>query len=155
MKTSNKIAQETMMPDIIRAYRDENFEPLKLALKEFGKHRLLGATLKDEKYELPGISFVSYGLLNREVDRVDSGYRTSLSVQSASVKLIYNFGSEAQKKKYLPDLIRGEKLGCFGITEPDTGSDPGSLKSTAVRKVFYFNSLKTHKILGQLLCLEW
>ena len=99
VKTSNKIAQETMMPDIIRAYRDENFEPLKLALKEFGKHRLLGATLKDEKYELPGISFVSYGLLNREVDRVDSGYRTSLSVQSASVKLIYNFGSEAQKKK--------------------------------------------------------
>lgn len=145
VKTSNKIAQETMMPDIIRAYRDENFEPLKLALKEFGKHRLLGATLKDEKYELPGISFVSYGLLNREVDRVDSGYRTSLSVQSASVKLIYNFGSEEQKKKYLPDLIRGEKLGCFGITEPDTGSDPGSLKSTAVRKDNYFvlNGKKT------------
>ena len=124
-----------MMPDIIKAYRNEDFEPLKAALREFGKHRLLGATLKDDKYELPGISFVSYGLLNREVDRVDSGYRTSLSVQSASVKLVYNFGSELQKQKYLPSLISGEKLGCFGITEPDTGSDPGSLKSTAVRKV--------------------
>lgn len=126
-----------MMPDIIQAYRNEDFEPLKASMREFGKHRLLGATLTDPKYELPGISFVSYGLLNREIDRVDSGYRTSVSVQSAAVKLVYNFGSEEQKQRFLPGLIRGETLGCFGITEPLTGSDPGSLKSTAVRKVFF------------------
>lgn len=133
------------MPDIIRAYREEDWAPLKAAIKEFGKHRLLGATLKDEAYELPGISFVSYGLLNREIDRVDSGYRTALSVQSAAVKLVYNFGSEDQKKRFLPDLVRGEKVGCFGITEPETGSDPGSLKSTAVRKGDHFvlNGKKT------------
>jgi glutaryl-CoA dehydrogenase len=144
-KKCNTLAQETMMPDIIKAYRNEDFEPLKRALREFGKHKLLGATLKDEKYELPGISFVSYGLLNREVDRVDSGYRTSLSVQSASVKLVYNFGSEEQKQRFLPGLINGEKLGCFGITEPETGSDPGSLKSTAVRQGDHFvlNGKKT------------
>ncbi len=125
-----------MMPDIIRAYRNEDFEPLKAAMKEFGKHRLLGATLKDEKFELPGISYVSYGLLNREIDRVDSGYRTAVSVQSAAVKLVYNFGSEAQKKKYLPGLVSGESIGCFGLTEPEVGSDPGALKSSAVKKVF-------------------
>jgi glutaryl-CoA dehydrogenase len=141
----HKLAQETMMPDIIKAYRDENFEPLKAALKEFGKHRLLGATLKDEQYELAGISFVSYGLLNREIDRVDSGYRTAVSVQSAAVKLIYNFGSEEQKKRFLPRLVRGELIGCFGITEPETGSDPGSLKSTAKRvgDHFVLNGTKT------------
>ena len=126
-----------MMPDIIRAYRNEDFEPLKAAMKEFGKHRLLGATLKDEKFELPGISYVSYGLLNREIDRVDSGYRTAISVQSAAVKLVYNFGSDAQKKKFLPGLVSGEKIGCFGLTEPEVGSDPGALKSSAVKKVFF------------------
>jgi glutaryl-CoA dehydrogenase len=145
MQKSRKIAQETMMPDIIRAYREEDWNPLKASIREFGKARLLGATLKDEKYELPGISFVSYGLLAREIDRVDSGYRTALSVQSASVKLIYNFGSEEQKKRFLPDLVEGKKIGCFGITEPETGSDPGSMKSTAVKKDGHFvlNGKKT------------
>jgi glutaryl-CoA dehydrogenase len=144
-KLCNKIAQETMMPDIIQAYRNENFEPLKAAIREFGKHRLIGATLKDEKYNLPGITFVSYGLMQREVDRVDSGYRTSLSVQSAAVKLIYNFGSEEQKQRLIPRLASGELLGCFGITEPLTGSDPGSLKSSAVRQGDHFvlNGTKT------------
>ena len=134
-----------MMPDIVKAYRDENFGPLKAAIKEFGKNKLLGATLKDDEYGLPGISFVSYGLMNREVDRVDSGYRTAISVQSAAVKLVYNFGSEEQKKRFLPKLVAGEFVGCFGITEPETGSDPGSLKSTAVKKGDHFvlNGKKT------------
>ena len=134
-----------MMPDIIKAYRDENWEPLKAAIKEFGKHRLLGATLKDPAYDLKGITFVSYGLLNREIDRVDSGYRTAVSVQSAAVKLVYNFGSEEQKKRFLPKLISGDFIGCFGITEPLTGSDPGSLKSTAKREGDHFvlNGTKT------------
>ena len=99
-------------------------------MTEMGELGLLGAPLQG--YDCPGVSYVAYGLIAREIERVDSSYRSAFSVQSSLVMTpIYLFGSEAQKQKYLPPLARGELVGCFGLTEPDGGSDPGAMKTRA------------------------
>src|SRR4051794_40140659 len=100
-------------------------------LMEMGELGLLGPTIP-EQYGGPGLNYVSYGLIAREVERVDSGYRSMMSVQSSLVMVpIYEFGTEAQKQKYLPKLATGEWIGCFGLTEPNHGSDPGSMVTRA------------------------
>jgi glutaryl-CoA dehydrogenase len=99
--------------------------------REMGALGLLGPTIP-EQYGGPGLNYVSYGLIAREVERVDSGYRSMMSVQSSLVMVpIFEFGTEAQKQKYLPRLATGEWIGCFGLTEPDHGSDPGSMATRA------------------------
>ncbi|MFX7926440.1 acyl-CoA dehydrogenase family protein, partial [Acinetobacter baumannii] len=99
--------------------------------REMGELGLLGPTIP-EQYGGPGLNYVSYGLIAREVERVDSGYRSMMSVQSSLVMVpIYEFGSEAQKQKYLPKLATGEWIGCFGLTEPNHGSDPASMITRA------------------------
>ncbi|WKL57827.1 acyl-CoA dehydrogenase [Asticcacaulis sp. ZE23SCel15] len=125
-------AQSSLMPRVLRAYAEEDTDPT--IFREMGERGLLGATLPEE-YGGAGASYVAYGLIAREVERVDSGYRSMMSVQSSLVMYpIHAYGSEAQKQKYLPKLASGEWIGCFGLTEPDAGSDPGSMRTTA-RKV--------------------
>jgi glutaryl-CoA dehydrogenase len=122
-------AQKALAPRVRDAFRNEHTDPA--IFREMGEMGLLGATLPPQ-YGGAGLNYVSYGLIAREVEYVDSGYRSMLSVQSSLVMLpIFAFGSEAQKQKYLPGLGRGELIGCFGLTEPDSGSDPGSLASRA------------------------
>lgn len=122
-------AQKALAPRVRDAFRNEHTDPA--IFREMGEMGLLGATLPPQ-YGGAGLNYVSYGLIAREVEYVDSGYRSMLSVQSSLVMLpIFAFGSEAQKQKYLPGLGRGELIGCFGLTEPDSGSDPGSLSSRA------------------------
>ncbi len=122
-------AQEKLQPRIIKAYREELTDPDIFA--EMGAMGLLGITIPEAYGGLSG-SYVSYGLVAREVERVDSGYRSMMSVQSSLVMYpIYAYGSEAQRQKYLPKLASGEHIGCFGLTEPDAGSDPGGMKTTA------------------------
>ncbi len=122
-------AQGQLAPRILEAFRHERTDPG--IFKEMGGIGLLGATLP-ETYGGGGMNYVSYGLIAREVERVDSGFRSMMSVQSSLVMLpIFKFGSEAQKQKYLPPLARGESIGCFGLTEPDHGSDPGSMSTRA------------------------
>jgi glutaryl-CoA dehydrogenase len=124
-------AQAKLQPRVLSAFREERFD--RDILSEFGAQGFLGATLPEE-YGGAGASYVAYGLINREVERVDSGYRSAMSVQSSLVMYpIYAYGSEAQKQKYLPRLATGEIVGCFGLTEPDHGSDPGSMVTRAVR----------------------
>jgi glutaryl-CoA dehydrogenase len=114
---------------VIEAYREEKID--RTLLPEMGALGLLGPTLPEE-YGGAGLGYVAYGLINREIERVDSGYRSTLSVQSSLVMHpIYAYGSEAQRKKYLPKLASGEMVGCFGLTEPDHGSDPGSMVTRA------------------------
>ncbi len=126
--TAHDFAQNRLLPGVIEANRHEKFDPE--IMKEMGKLGLLGATI--DGYGCPGVSQVSYGLISREMERVDSGYRSALSVQSSLVMYpIYKFGSEAQRQKYLPDLASGAKIGCFGLTEPDGGSDPSSMRTVA------------------------
>ncbi|MEO9896428.1 MAG: acyl-CoA dehydrogenase [Paracoccaceae bacterium] len=125
-------ASEKLAPRVIEAYANEHTDPE--IFREMGEMGLLGITLP-EKYGGLGGSYVSYGLVAREVERVDSGYRSMMSVQSSLVMYpIYAYGSEAQREKYLPKLASGEWIGCFGLTEPDAGSDPGGMKTVA-RKV--------------------
>jgi glutaryl-CoA dehydrogenase len=127
--TANDYCQEKLLPRILMANRNEHFD--RDIMRELGELGLLGATLP-EKYGCSNISYVSYGLIAREVERVDSGYRSAMSVQSSLVMHpIYNFGSETQRQKYLPKLASGEWVGCFGLTEPNSGSDPASLLTTA------------------------
>ncbi|MCC6863890.1 MAG: acyl-CoA dehydrogenase [Rhodobacteraceae bacterium] len=122
-------AQEKLQPRIIKAYRDEETDPA--IFREMGEMGLLGVTLPEE-YGGLGASYVAYGLIAREVERVDSGYRSMMSVQSSLVMYpIYAYGSEAQRWKFLPKLASGEWIGCFGLTEPDAGSDPAGMKTTA------------------------
>ena len=122
-------AQDALMPRVLKAYAEEVTDPAIFA--EMGACGLLGATLP-EQYGGAGASYVAYGLIAREVERVDSGYRSMMSVQSSLVMYpIHAYGSEAQRQKYLPKLAAGEWIGCFGLTEPDAGSDPGSMRSTA------------------------
>lgn len=122
-------AQEKLQPRVISAYRDEQTDPE--IFREMGAMGLLGATVPEE-YGGLGASYVAYGLIAREVERVDSGYRSMMSVQSSLVMYpIYAYGSEEQRKKYLPKLATGEFIGCFGLTEPDAGSDPAGMKTTA------------------------
>ena len=122
-------AQKALAPRVRNAFRNEHTDTA--IFREMGEMGLLGATLPPQ-YGGAELNYVSYGLIAREVEYVDSGYRSMLSVQSSLVMLpIFAFGSEAQKQKYLPGLGRGELIGCFGLTEPDSGSDPGSLATRA------------------------
>ena len=123
--------QDKLMPRIKLANRNEVFD--REIMNEFGELGLLGATIP-ERYGCAGVSYVCYGLVAREVERVDSGYRSAMSVQSSLVMHpIYAYGSEAQREKYLSRLATGELVGCFGLTEPDAGSDPASMKTTATQ----------------------
>ncbi len=122
-------AQDKLMPRVRLAWREEKVD--KELLPEMGAHGLLGPTIPEE-YGGAGLGYVAYGLIARELERVDSGYRSTLSVQSSLVMHpIYAYGSEAQKRKYLPKLATAELIGCFGLTEPDFGSDPGSMITRA------------------------
>ena len=126
--TAHSYAQEKLAPRVREAYANEHTDPG--IFREMGELGLLGPTL--EGYGCSGVSYVSYGLIAREVERVDSGYRSMMSVQSSLVMYpIYAYGNEAQREKYLPKLASGEWIGCFGLTEPDAGSDPGSMKTRA------------------------
>ncbi|WP_457580464.1 acyl-CoA dehydrogenase [Ensifer canadensis] len=129
--TARAYAQDRLQPRVIAAYREESTDPE--IFREMGELGLLGATVS-ETYGGVGASYVAYGLVAREVERVDSGYRSMMSVQSSLVIYpIYAYGSEEQKQKYLPKLISGEWIGCFGLTEPDAGSDPGGMKTRAIK----------------------
>ena len=122
-------AQEKLKPRVIDAFADEAVEPE--IFREMGDMGLLGITLPEEYGGLGG-SYVSYGVVAREIERIDSGYRSMMSVQSSLVIYpIYAYGSEAQRQKYLPKLCSGEWIGCFGLTEPDAGSDPAGMKTRA------------------------
>jgi len=127
--TARKYCQDKLMPRILEANRNETFD--RAIMNEMGDMGILGATIPEE-YGGAGLSYVAYGLIAREVERVDSGYRSAMSVQSSLVMHPINaYGSEEQKKKYLPKLASGEWIGCFGLTEPNHGSDPGSMETRA------------------------
>ncbi|WP_342249268.1 acyl-CoA dehydrogenase [Sphingomonas sp. OTU376] len=124
-------AQGELLPRVTRAYLDEHFD--REIMSEMGALGLLGATIP-EAYGGAGLGYVSYGLVAREVERVDSGYRSAMSVQSSLVMHpISAYGTEEQKRKYLPKLATGEWVGCFGLTEPDAGSDPGGMRTRAAK----------------------
>ncbi|ABO22771.1 acyl-CoA dehydrogenase [Shewanella loihica] len=124
-------AQEKLMTRVLMANRNEHFD--REIMNELGELGLLGATLP-EAYGCANANYVSYGLVAREIERVDSGYRSAMSVQSSLVMHpIYAYGNEQQRQKYLPKLATGEWVGCFGLTEPDVGSDPGGMKTRAER----------------------
>ena len=127
--TARAYAQKSLQPRVIAAFRNEETDPA--IFREMGELGLLGTTIP-EAYGGAGVGYVAYGLVAREVERVDSGYRSMMSVQSSLVMYpIYAYGSETQRLKYLPKLASGEWIGCFGLTEPDAGSDPGSMKTHA------------------------
>ena len=127
--TAEAYAQEKLQPRATEAYLNEHFN--RAILSEMGELGLLGATIPDE-YGGAGLGYVSYGLIARAVERVDSGYRSAMSVQSSLVMYpIFAYGSEEQRRKYLPKLATGEWVGCFGLTEPDAGSDPGGMRTRA------------------------
>src|SRR3954451_17277293 len=127
--TARAYAQEQLLPRVIAAYREETTDPG--IFREMGELGLLGLTLPEE-YGCAGASYVSYGLVAREVERVDSGYRSMMSVQSSLVMYpIWAYGDETQRRRYLPKLAAGEWIGCFGLTEPDAGSDPGGMTTRA------------------------
>ncbi|TDG08436.1 acyl-CoA dehydrogenase [Paraburkholderia guartelaensis] len=122
-------SQDKLAPRVLEAFRHEKTDAS--IFREMGEVGLLGPTIP-EQYGGPGLNYVSYGLIAREVERIDSGYRSMMSVQSSLVMVpIFEFGSEAQKQKYLPKLASGEWIGCFGLTEPNHGSDPGSMVTRA------------------------
>lgn len=128
-ESARAYAQEMLAPRVIRAFAEEDTDPA--IFREMGRMGLLGVTIPEE-YGGLGASYVAYGLVAREIERVDSGYRSMMSVQSSLVMYpIYAYGTEAQRRKYLPKLASGEWIGCFGLTEPDAGSDPASLKTVA------------------------
>ena len=123
--------QDKLAPRVLEAFRKEQTDPN--IFREMGALGLLGPTIP-EQYGGPGLNYVAYGLIAREVERVDSGYRSMMSVQSSLVMLpIYEFGNEVTRQKYLPKLATGEWIGCFGLTEPNHGSDPASMLSRAVK----------------------
>lgn len=127
--TAAQYAQKKLAPRVLEAFRSEHTDPV--IFREMGEIGLLGATVPEE-YGGSGLNYVSYGLIAREVERVDSGYRSMMSVQSSLVMVpILEFGTEETKRKYLPKLASGELIGCFGLTEPDHGSDPGSMVTRA------------------------
>ncbi len=126
---ANTFAQSTLQPKVTEAYREATVDPG--IFKEMGDAGLLGITIPEE-YGGLGAGYVTYGLVAREIERVDSGYRSMMSVQSSLVMYpIHAYGSDAQRKKYLPGLAAGTLIGCFGLTEPDAGSDPAGMKTTA------------------------
>ncbi|KAF7918696.1 uncharacterized protein EAE97_011791 [Botrytis byssoidea] len=127
-ETAEQYCQERMLPRVLQAYRDEHYD--RKILEEMGELGLLGATING--YDCAGVSNVASGLITKAVERVDSGYRSGMSVQSSLVMGgIDEFGTQEQKEKYLPKLAKGKLLGCFGLTEPNHGSDPGSMETTA------------------------
>lgn len=141
--TARRYCQDKLFPRVLHANRNESFDVS--IMKEFGSLGLLGCTI--DGYGCAGLSNVAYGLVAREVEYVDSGYRSAMSVQSSLVMHpIHEFGSEQQKEKYLPRLATGELIGCFGLTEPNHGSDPGSMETRAKKlndKTFVLNGSKT------------
>src|SRR6185312_1724455 len=141
--TARGYAQDKLFPRVLTAYREERFD--REVVNEMGALGLLGATIPEE-YGGSGLGDVCYGLIAREVERIDSGYRSVMSVQSSLVMYpIYAYGTEAQRRKYLPKLATGEMIGCFGLTEPDHGSDPGSMVTRAekVSGGYKLNGAKT------------
>ena len=133
---ANSYAQDKLMPRVLDNNRNETFD--KNIFREMGDLGLLGATITG--YDCPGVSYVAYGLIAREIERVDSSYRSCMSVQSSLVMHpIYTFGSESQKQRFLPKLASGELIGAFGLTEPNHGSDPGNMetKSVSTKEVIY------------------
>ncbi|MEQ9260040.1 MAG: acyl-CoA dehydrogenase [Roseovarius sp.] len=130
-ESARSFAQETLQPLVVKAFEEETVAPE--IFRQMGEMGLLGTTIPEE-YGGLGAGYVSYGLVAREVERVDSGYRSMMSVQSSLVMYpIYAYGSEEQRQKYLPGLASGELIGCFGLTEPDAGSDPAGMKTRAVK----------------------
>ena len=130
-KSAKDYCQNQLLPRIIDANRNETFD--KSIYKELGELGFLGAPIKG--YGCAGVNYVSYGLIAREIERVDSSYRSAFSVQtSLAMHAIYKFGSDEQKDFFLPDMAKGKKLGCFGLTEADAGSDPAAMKTKAVEK---------------------
>lgn len=124
-------SKDNLLPNIVSSFRNENFD--KDIMKQMGSVGLLGPTING--YGCAGVNYVSYGLIMREIERVDSGYRSCASVQSSLVMFpIYKFGSQEQKDRFLPELAKGNLIGCFGLTEPDHGSDPSGMKTKAVLK---------------------
>jgi glutaryl-CoA dehydrogenase len=122
-------ARDRLQPRVLEAFRNESFDPA--IFREMGEVGLFGPTIPAE-YGGAGMNYVSYGLIAREIERVDSGFRSVMSVQSSLVMVpIHEFGSEAQRRKYLPKLASGEWVGCFGLTEPNHGSDPGGMETRA------------------------
>jgi len=129
--TAQGYSQGRLLPRIVHAYRDERFH--REIMSEMGELGLLGPTIPEE-YGGAGVGHVAYGLIAREIERVDSGYRSAMSVQSSLVMHpIHAYGSKAQRQKWLPRLAKGEIVGCFGLTEPDAGSDPASMRTRAAR----------------------
>ena len=127
-ESARQYAQDRLAPRVTDAFRSESTDPA--IFREMGEVGLLGPTI--EGYGCPGVDYVSYGLIAREIERVDSGYRSMLSVQSSLVMYpIFAYGNDAQREKYLPKLATGEWIGCFGLTEPDHGSDPGGMITRA------------------------
>lgn len=125
---AHSYAQEKLQPRVVEAFHNEHFD--REILREMGQQGFLGATIQG--YGCAGIGYVAYGLLIREIERVDSGYRSALSVQSSlAMHAIDAYGSDSQKQKYLPQLAKGELVGCFGLTEPNHGSDPGNMDTHA------------------------
>lgn len=142
MGSARDYCQKQLFPRVIPANREAKFD--RKIMNEFGEMGFLGATLKG--YGCAGVSSVSYGLIIREVERVDSAYRSAMSVQSSLVMWpIYAYGTEEHKNKYLPKLASGEIVGCFGLTEPNHGSDPGSMETKARREgdFYILNGSKT------------
>ncbi len=130
-EATRSFCQDRLQSRVLEAHRTESFDPAVFA--EMGAQGLLGATLPED-YGCAGVNHVAYGLIAREVERVDSGYRSMMSVQSSLVMYpIFEYGSEEQRRRYLPKLASGEWIGCFGLTEPDAGSDPGSMRTRAER----------------------
>ena len=126
-----QFAADKLAPRVLEAFRHERTDPA--IFREMGETGLLGATIP-EAYGGSGLNYVCYGLIAREVERIDSGYRSMMSVQSSLVMVpIFEFGNEATRQKYLPKLASGEYIGCFGLTEPNHGSDPGSMVTRAKR----------------------
>ncbi|XP_018055272.1 PREDICTED: glutaryl-CoA dehydrogenase, mitochondrial isoform X2 [Atta colombica] len=136
--------QEQLLPNVIEANRKEHFD--REIVKQMGQLGVLGCTMKG--YGGAGVSSVAYGLLAKEIEKIDSGYRSAFSVQSSlSIGAIYMFGSNAQKERFLPKMVSGEKIGCFGLTEPNHGSDIGAMETRAIydsdKKVYKLNGSKT------------
>jgi glutaryl-CoA dehydrogenase len=155
--TARGYAQEKLLPRVLKAYREESFD--REIMREMGALGLIGATIPEE-YGGAGLGYVCYGLIAREVEAVDSGYRSAMSVQSSLVMHpIYSYGTEAQRRKYLPKLAKAELIGCFGLTEPDHGSDPGSMITRAekVPNGFKLNGAKMWISNAPIadLCIVW